>query len=169
MLNHAKVLIVEDEETLAENIMAHLQRCGGDTRVAFTGKEAIATAREFSPQVLLLDYKLPDMNGFEVLDAIRSEDPACPCVLMTGHPLEGLSADAQRRGIEQILSKPFALAEVESRLAEMVGGVPGYQPAPSERRQRSDRRSPQICAIFITVLLSDGTVLTHDRRVANRR
>lgn len=165
VLNNAKVLIVEDEETLAENIMAHLQRCGGDTRVAFTGKQAIATARIFAPQVVLLDYKLPDMDGFEILDAIRADDPACACVLMTGHPLETIAADAKRRGIEHLLGKPFALAEVEARLAEVVGEVPGEVP---ERRQRHERRA-QACAIVITVLLSDGTLLTQDRRVFSRR
>lgn len=171
MLNNTKVLIVEDEETLAENLMAHLQRCGGNTRVAFTGKEAIATAREFAPQVVLLDYMLPDMNGFEILDAIRADDPGCPCVLMTGHPLETISAGAQQRGIEHVLGKPFALAEAESRLAELVGEIPGYRPAVQERRQRNDRRAspPHVCAVFITVVLSDGTLLTHDRRVSNRR
>lgn len=168
VLNNAKVLIVEDEETLAENIMAHLQRCGGDTRVAFTGKQAIATARVFVPQVVLLDYKLPDMDGFEILDAIRADDPTCACVLMTGHPLETLAADAQRRGIEHLLGKPFALAEVEARLAEVVGEVPGYFPVAPERRQRNERRA-QVCAIFITVLMSDGTLLTQDRRVLSRR
>lgn len=168
MLNNTKVLIVEDEETLAENIMSHLQRCGGNARIAFTGKEAIATAREFAPHIVLLDYKLPDMDGFEILDTIRADDPACPCVLMTGHPIETLSADARQRGIDHVLAKPFALAEVESRLAEMVGEIPGYIPALTDRRQRGDRRA-QVCAIFIAVVLSDGTVLTHDRRVAQRR
>lgn len=168
MLNNAKVLIIEDEETLAENLMAHLRRCGGDTRVAFTGSQAIAIAREFAPQVLLLDYKLPDMDGFEVLDAIRADDPACPCILMTGHPLEAISAEAQRRGIEHILGKPFALAEAESRLAEAVGEVPGYRPAPPERRQRNDRRAP-VCTIFISVGQNNGTVGTQDRRVLSRR
>jgi CheY-like chemotaxis protein len=172
VLNNAKVLIVEDEETLAENIMAHLQRCGGDVRVAYNGRQAIATARMFTPDVLLLDYHLPDMDGFEILDAVRVDDPGCACVLMTGHPLEAIVGEAQRRGIEHLLGKPFALADVECCLAETIGEKPGFVPpavsAPPERRQRDDRRV-EVCAVFITVLLSDGTVLTHDRRVAGRR
>lgn len=170
MLNNAKVLIVEDEETLAENIMARLQRCGADVRAAFTGQQAIATARIFAPQIVLLDYRLPDMDGFEILDTIRADHPTCACVLMTGHPLETIAADAQQRGIEHLLSKPFALAEVESSLAAAIGEVPGILPpslAP-ERRLRTDRRT-QACAIVITVLLSDGTLLTQDRRVFSRR
>jgi DNA-binding response OmpR family regulator len=169
VLNNAKVLIVEDEETLAENIMARLQRSGADVRVAFNGKQAIATARIFAPQIVLLDYQLPDMDGFEILDTIRVDDPACACVLMTGHPLETLAADAQQRGIEYLLAKPFSLAEVESRLVAALGKTPGLASSlAAERRQTSERRAPA-CAIVITVLLSDGTLLTQDRRVSSRR
>lgn len=170
MLNNAKVLIVEDEETLAENIMARLQRCGADVRVAFTGQQAIATARLFAPDVVLLDYRLPDMDGFEILDTIRLDQPTCACVLMTGHPLESIAADAQLRGIEHLLGKPFALAEVEARLAEVLGQVPRLVPPPeaAERRQRDERRAPAGC-LFITPQLGDGTAPAQDRRVASRR
>lgn len=170
MLTNAKVLIVEDEETLAENIMARLQRGGADVRVAFTGTQAIATARLFAPQIVLLDYRLPDMDGFEVLDTIRADYPTCACVLMTGHPLESIAADAQRRGIEHLLSKPFALAEVEASLAAAIGDVPGFLP-PSltpERRLRADRRVQAGC-LFITARQGDGGLPTQERRVLSRR
>lgn len=170
MLNNAKILIVEDEETLAENIMARLQRSGADVRVAFTGTQAIATARLFAPDVLVLDYRLPDMDGFEALDTIRIDHPTCACVLMTGHPLESIAADAQQRGIQHLLSKPFALAEVESSLAEVLGEVPGFLPpslAP-ERRLRTDRRA-QACCMLVTVAENDASSLRQDRRVSSRR
>ena len=111
-----KVLIIEDEEILAENLQTHFLRCGWDARVACNGKLAVIAADEFLPEVILLDYHLPDMNGFQVLDAIRAGNRCCGCVLMTGHPTEAVAADARRYGVGHILCKPFPLAGLENQL-----------------------------------------------------
>jgi DNA-binding response OmpR family regulator len=114
MAQSRKVLIIEDEQIFAENLQTHFQRCGWDARVACNGKLAVIAADEFLPELILLDFHLPDMTGFQVLDAIR-ESHDCPgCVLMTGHPIETVLADAQRRGIDHILCKPFSLARLQS-------------------------------------------------------
>jgi DNA-binding response OmpR family regulator len=111
-----RVLIIEDEEIFAENLQTHFQRCGWDARVACNGKLAVIAADEFLPELILLDFHLPDMNGFEVLDAIRAGNHCCGCVLMTGHPTDAVLADAQRHGIGRILCKPFPLSTLEGQL-----------------------------------------------------
>jgi DNA-binding response OmpR family regulator len=111
-----KVLIIEDEEIFAENLQTHFLRCGWDARVACNGKLAVIAAEEFLPELILLDFRLPDMNGFEVLDAIRAGNHCCGCVLMTGHPTDAVLVDAQRHGIGRILCKPFPLSTLESQL-----------------------------------------------------
>jgi len=110
-----KVLIIEHAEVLAENLQAHFHRCGWDARIACNGKLAVIAASEFRPELILIDYNLPDMSAFEALDAIRVGH-CCSCVLMTGPPDDIVVADAQRRGISRILSKPFVLAELQSLL-----------------------------------------------------
>jgi len=124
-----RVLIIDDEEVFAENLQTHFQRCGWDARVACNGKLAVIAADEFLPEVILLDYHLPDMNGFQVLDAIRAGNRCCGCVLMTGHPTEAVAADARRYGVERILCKPFPLAGLENQLTaaatEMSAASPG--------------------------------------------
>ena len=111
-----KVLIIEDEEILAANLQTHFQRSGWNARIASNGKSAMAAADEFRPELILLDYHLPDMNGFQALDAIRDADHRCSCVLMTGHPTDVVLADAERHAIGYILCKPFSMAELQNRL-----------------------------------------------------
>ena len=110
-----KVLIVEDEEVLAENLQHYFQRRGWDAQIANTGKSAVDAAKKFRPGMILLDYRLPDMTGFEALETIRPGH-CCSCVLMTGHPDHLVLAGAKQHRIAHILSKPFALAGLESKL-----------------------------------------------------
>jgi DNA-binding response OmpR family regulator len=126
-----KVLIIEDEEILAENLQTHFQRCGWDARVACNGKLAVIAADEFLPELILLDFHLPDMNGFEVLDAIRAGNHCCGCVLMTGHPTDTVLADARRHGIGRILCKPFPLSTLEGQLLATAAEYSLASPAPA--------------------------------------
>jgi len=114
-----KVLVVEDEPTLAENIGTYLEAMGHEVRVVGDGSSAIAQCGDFAAELLVLDYSLPDMSGFEVLDAMRRCSCLCECVLITAHPGEIVRHAATLRGIRDILFKPFALAD----LAHLVRGV----------------------------------------------
>src|SRR6185369_3471624 len=80
-----KVLIVEDEAVLAKNLLHHFRRCGWDARIAGTGELAIKTACQYRAELILFDYHLPDMNGFQALEAIRAGH-CCTAVLMTARP-----------------------------------------------------------------------------------
>ena len=115
-----KVLVVEDEPTLAENIGTYLEAMGHEVRIVGDGSSAIALCGDFAPDLLVLDYSLSDMSGFEVLDAMRRCSCLCECVLITAHPGEKVRHAANARGILHILFKPFALAD----LARLVRCVP---------------------------------------------
>ena len=126
-----KVLIIEDEQIFAENLQTHFERCGWDARIACNGKLAVIAADEFLPELILLDFHLPDMNGFEVLDAIRAGNHCCGCVLMTGHPTDTVLADAQRHGIGRILCKPFPLSTLEGHLLAAAAEFSSADSAPA--------------------------------------
>ena len=129
MVHGTKVLIVEDEDTLGDNLRQFLQRRGWDALVARTGGLAVSASASFQPRVILLDYQLPDMDGFQVLGAIR-QSHGCGCILMTAHPADTVSAAAQMHCIRHILYKPFSLAEMEARLFEAQQQYGSFQSPP---------------------------------------
>lgn len=126
MCQAIRMLIVEDEAILASNLLAYMQRFGWDVRMAATGSQALTTASSFRPELLLLDYRLPDMTGFQILDAIQTQCTrcVCNCVLMTAHPCDMVLAGAGQRGIRHILYKPFSLGDLDVHLWATTAALP---------------------------------------------
>ena len=114
------VLIVDDELTLAKNIATYLQRAGYDTAVASSGEDGLRQLESFRPEVVLLDYALPGMNGIEVLRRIKAFDPALPVLMMTGHGSESVAVEAMKAGAGDYLIKPLVLSELRLRLERML-------------------------------------------------
>ena len=121
------VLIIEDEEILARNLQEFLSRAGWEVKVVHTGGEAQDAALACQPDVILLDFHLPDMDGFRSVNAVRVKHQ-CPCVLMTGHPADVVWPSVQKHDIFQVVYKPFSMAAVELVLLGAIAGGP--RPAP---------------------------------------
>lgn len=117
----------------------------------------------FKPDLLLLDYRLPDMTGFEVFDAMRALH-SCGAVLMSAHPSIGVCNRAIERHIDIILLKPFPLHELGNvALHGLPSGAPrdessASEPAQTERRRGGDMSLP--------LKLYDGAWVLSDRRRA---
>jgi CheY-like chemotaxis protein len=110
-----RVLIVEDEQMLGANLQEYLRRRGWETQLARSGAHALAEYQRSPPSVVLMDYELPDMDGFQILSAMR-EQRDCRCVLMTAHTSESVVWRAVEHQITHVLHKPFALSEMEQWL-----------------------------------------------------
>ncbi len=172
MVPGTKVLIVEDEEILASNLKSYLDRASCETRVASDGASAIELIRTFCPDVLVLDFRLPDMSGFDTLDAVR-QCTGCDfrCVLMTGHPTGEVYSGAARRGIEHILFKPFPLKELTQVVCQpAANGRPigdlvddTVDETPTNGKQVTERRRWPGVPRF-PLQLFDGSWLAADRR-----
>lgn len=113
------VLIVEDEGRIAETISIILKKSGFLVLVAKSGEEAIQIISAFTPDWLLSDVVLGDMNGIDTAIRIRELCPACQMLLMSGNAMTSeLLHDARLRGHDfEILVKPFHPIELLSRLA----------------------------------------------------
>lgn len=105
------VLVVEDEAILSQNLRLYLEQHRFEVCTADDGASAITQAQAYRPEVIVLDYRLPDMEGFEVIDVLGQDWPYRP-LLITGHPTCTVCEAAARRRITHILFKPFPLREL---------------------------------------------------------
>jgi len=115
-----RVLVVDDEETLAELVSMALRMEGWETHSAGTGTEAVRAARDFRPDAVVLDVMLPDFSGLEVLSRLRGETPHLPVLFLTARDavedrIAGLTA-----GGDDYVTKPFSLEEVVLRLRALL-------------------------------------------------
>lgn len=105
-----RILLVEDEPQLAQNIVSFLERDFAEVRLARNGGRALEMLKWFSPHVAVLDYGLPGMNGAELYRALKEASPhPLPCVMITGYPPERLAPEAALEGVAHVLAKPFSL------------------------------------------------------------
>ncbi|GAB3879894.1 response regulator transcription factor [Kibdelosporangium lantanae] len=115
-----RVLVVDDEPTLAELVTLAVRYEGWEARTAYDGLTAVRTAREFRPDVVVLDIMLPDFDGLEVLRRIRAETPKLAVLFLTAKDamedkLAGLTA-----GGDDYVTKPFSVEEVVLRLRALL-------------------------------------------------
>ena len=115
-----RVLVVDDEVNIAELLAMALRYEGWDLRMAHSGGDAVATARDFRPDAVVLDIMLPDFDGLEVLRRMRADGSDVPVLFLTAKDavedrIAGLTA-----GGDDYVTKPFSLEEVVARLRGLI-------------------------------------------------
>ncbi|MEV6122323.1 MULTISPECIES: response regulator transcription factor [unclassified Streptomyces] len=115
-----RVLVVDDEQSITELLSMALRYEGCQIRSAGDGHGALRAAREFRPDVVVLDMMLPDMDGLGVLGRLRRELPHVPVLFLTAKDavedrIAGLTA-----GGDDYVTKPFSLEEVVARLRGLI-------------------------------------------------
>jgi two-component system OmpR family response regulator len=133
-----RVLVVDDEPNIAALLAATLRLTAYDVRTAGTGAEALAAADDFQPDLVVLDVMLPDLDGFQVAQRLRSSHAVMPVLFLTARDsvedrIAGLTA-----GGDDYVAKPFSLEEVVLRIRAIL------------RRSRGD-----------SALASDSSVLRY--------
>lgn len=123
-----RILVVDDEERMVRFIRLNLEHDGFQVIEAYTGTQAIDKIRSSLPDLVLLDVMLPDLDGFEVLRAIR-ENNAVPVIMLTAKGEEEDRVRGLEWGADDYITKPFSPRELVSRVravlrrTEMVGGT----------------------------------------------
>ncbi len=104
----ARILLVEDTPALARTYEGFLRREPYDVQHVATGGAALAALSEAPPDALLLDLRLPDIDGMQVLTEFRARDPATPVIVVTAHGSLEAAVAAMRAGASDFLAKPIA-------------------------------------------------------------
>ena len=110
------VLLVDDDAPFRRVLAGELERLGYAVTVAGSGSDALTRCAEILPEVVLLDLKLPDMDGLEVLKGIAAAGGATDVIMLTGHGSIDTAVESIRRGAFDYVAKPCPLEELEVRL-----------------------------------------------------
>lgn len=112
MKDNAKILIVDDEEVVRHSHLRSLANTGCTTRVAEDGKTALDVMAQDPFDVVLLDLRMPGIDGMDVLKTIKYRWPDCEVVVITGYPSIESAKQAVKLGAFDYLAKPVGPDEV---------------------------------------------------------
>jgi PAS domain S-box-containing protein len=114
-----RVVLVEDDESVAEGIRALLIDEGFDVQLATRGADAVPVIAEFDPELVLLDVNLPDVSGLDVYEEVRNRWPHLPVIFSTGHADARALDEVRRRDVPSIM-KPYDIDELLELMARVV-------------------------------------------------
>jgi DNA-binding response OmpR family regulator len=161
----ATILVVDDELLICDLLRVVLSRQGHEVITATNGKEGLELFKQHKPRFTLLDLRMPEMNGIEVLKHIHAIDPKAAVMILTAWGSDALEQQARQLGVMDFLSKGLALdglvAAMERALpksAQTPAATPAASPAPAAEASPSSQAAmnsilvvddePQICELL---------------------
>lgn len=121
MSSKAIILIVDDEETIRLSIKEFLSGLGYDVIAAETSEHALEKINEFLPDLVLLDLRLPNMCGIELLEKVKKRDPNALIIVMTGYGSIDSAVEAMKMGAHDYLEKPFKTEHLKLVVEKALG------------------------------------------------
>lgn len=107
-----KVLMVDDEEDFVTTLSERMKMRDVDSDVALDGEQALQRVEDDIPDVMVLDLKMPGIDGLEVLRRVKKAYPQIPVIILTGHGSEKDEAEARRLGAYEYLQKPVDIEKL---------------------------------------------------------
>ncbi len=153
-----KILIVDDERSIVEILKYNLEKNGLDTLCAYDGAEGLRLAREADPDVILLDVMLPELDGFQVCRALRSERNNVPIIMITAREEETDKVFGLELGADDYITKPFSMREVVARVRTNMRRAASNAPAP-------EAEGGQLKLKDLTIDLSRRAVFKNGREI----
>jgi DNA-binding NtrC family response regulator len=136
----ATLLVIEDEQVLAKNIARYFEKLGHTVEISNDGSLGLRRAQEMQPDVVIVDFQLPGMDGLEIIKALRQQEAPPRIVMVTGHASVTLAVDAMKAGSMDLLTKPVTLASLHAVVQRAIDEQ-GEQRALQFYRQREARES----------------------------
>ena len=168
---HARILFVDDELPLRDVVTRLLRRRGVEVVTAGDAVAAVEVLREQAFDLLLTDFQMPDMDGFELLAHVREHYPDLPAVMVTGHASVQHAVQAMTGGAVDYLPKPFAADALAERVLGQIeakrtaqAAEPGAAPErPASGAKRAGAPKPPAVAF-----VGESTAMTRVRDLADR-
>jgi two-component system response regulator AtoC len=165
-----RILVVDDEPAVRAGIAQALERLGFEVRLAAAGEEGLRILAAWPAGIVLLDVRLPDMDGLEVLKRLLQDHPETAVIMITGYPSIEAAVESIKQGALDYLVKPFHLDHLEALVAKaqetLHHQVSAHQPVAEERGGSSLEslvgQSPAMQTVFAKIKRaapSDSTVL----------
>ena len=179
-MKNEKILVVDDEERMVRFIRLNLEHDGFLVSEAFNGKQAIQQLRDVSPDLILLDVMMPDLDGFEVLEIIR-ETSKVPVLMLTAKGEEDDRVRGLELGADDYITKPFSPREMVSRVKAVLrrtesasGSIHGLLEIDDRLKIDFDRREiwlegqivklrPTEYRLLYHLVQNAGWVISHDQ------
>jgi DNA-binding response OmpR family regulator len=125
----ARILVVEDNGSLAEGIAYNLRHEGHEARIAEDGRVALGAIAEWNPALVVLDLMLPEIDGYDVLATIRRDGNHVPVIILTARGEEADKVRGFRLDADQYVTKPFGVLELLERVAMLLRRHGTHEPA----------------------------------------
>lgn len=117
-----RLLLADDEPSIQRLYAQMLEGNGFEVQVATDGQEALDAALEGSHDLIILDLKMPRLDGFEVLRELRKAGSNVPAVVMTGHfPEEVVASRIDELGVAEVLMKPVMITDLLNAVRRVLG------------------------------------------------
>jgi two-component system OmpR family response regulator len=127
-LAQARVLVVDDEDSITDLISTVLRYEGFEVRTAESGRTAVKVARDFAPDLVVLDVMLPDLDGFEVYRRLADRPDRLPVLFLTARDTTEDRVHGLTLGADDYMGKPFSLEELVARVRAVLRRTRGAKP-----------------------------------------
>lgn len=122
----ALVLVVDDERDIRNLVMLRLDQAGYETTEAADGTQALRLVQELRPDLIVLDVRMPDLDGYQICERIRADEEMreTPILLLSASVHEHEVQHGLDAGANDYLRKPFRASELQERVAALLGRTP---------------------------------------------
>jgi len=148
-LPKSRILVIDDEAAIRDSLKMTLEYEGYEFIGAATGQEGLTLAEREAPDLVLLDVKMPGMDGLEVLDRLRAANDSLPVVVVSGHGTISTAVEATKKGGFDFIEKPFASDKVLVTLRNAL----------DQRTLRDENRSLKRAVEIRHQMIGDSTAL----------
>ncbi|MBW1745806.1 MAG: response regulator [Deltaproteobacteria bacterium] len=121
-LKNMRILLIDDDEWIRDSMSLFFESEGCNLKALETAKEGLKTRKNKNYDIIIADYRLPDMDGLEFFKRIQKSHPNAFKILITAYGSKELLSKARKMGIHDFIEKPFTSETIENSLSRLIKG-----------------------------------------------